>query len=78
MAVYSEKCLKRDKSNAYNYFCEMLSARSTYICHCSSKELNKTVNRNSYRQMWKNFVNRKGNRCRSISIRVVTNNGLED
>jgi len=51
MAVYSEKCLKRDKSNAYNYFCEMLSARSTYICHCSSKELNKTVNRNSYRQM---------------------------
>jgi len=58
MAVLSEKCLKH-KSHAHNFFCEMLSARGTFICHCSTKGLNKMVNRNSYRQIRRNFVNRR-------------------
>jgi CRISPR/Cas system CSM-associated protein Csm3 (group 7 of RAMP superfamily) len=57
MSVYSEKYLKQNKSHAYNLFCEMLSARSTYIWHSTSKGLNKIVNRKSYRQICRNFVN---------------------
>jgi len=51
MAVYSEEYLEQNKSHAYSFCCEMLKARSTYICHFSSKGLNKMVNRNTYRQM---------------------------